>query len=124
MKALVRQNILNALLGAGADPNKLNDAGQSPLDISVAAGDVDSVKELLGGGAQVVHTQLSDEERSGLRLCMRSCNLIRLKSLLMKTPELINFREKSGRNITDVIVETTQSLTIFRQILKFGPIQN
>ena len=99
MKAVTRQDILNALLVAGADPNKLNDAGQSPLDISVAAGDVDSVKYLLGSGAQVVHDLLNDEDRSALRLCIRSCNLIRLKNLLMKNPKLINFREKTGNTL-------------------------
>ncbi|WDE96396.1 ankyrin repeat domain-containing protein [Lentisphaera profundi] len=105
MKALKRQDIMASLLVAGADPNKINDAGQTPLDISVSAGDLDSVKYLLGGGAQVVHQQSSVELHSAVKSSMRSGNLTSLKNLLKKHPKLINYRQKNGYGLVHLAVE-------------------
>ena len=105
MKALKRQDIMASLLVAGADPNKINDAGQTPLDISVSAGDLDSVKYLLGGGAQVVHQQYSTETHTAIKSSLRSGNLISLKTLLRRKPSLINYRQKTGFTLMHLAAE-------------------
>ena len=120
MKTLKRQDIMASLLVAGADPNRVNDAGQTPLDISVSAGDLDSVKYLLGGGAQVVHQQYSAELHSAVKSSMRSGNLTSLKNLLKKHPQLINYRQTNGFGLmhlaaeagSDNIIEYLSSLGI------------
>ncbi len=46
-----KENIVNSLLKAGADPNQMTNAGKSPLSMAVTSGNLEAVKVLLENGA-------------------------------------------------------------------------
>ena len=56
------QDIIQLLLEGGADPDRANERGLTPLDMAASHGNKDIVQTFIGGGADLTRAQTTCEQ--------------------------------------------------------------
>lgn len=82
--------VVNMLLEKGADPNRLNDKGQSPVAGAVFKGHDSVVCALMGAGA---------DSRAGMPNAIQSARMFRRNAML----EVLGAREGEGMDVPAMV---------------------